>query len=97
MSFHKMICTLHIIPGHAVGRDAFLDHSIIIPLSRLFDDGEDIVRKNAHKAIEMISETPPGAEGIVEAELVVKLVDKLRTEHDEIKVNVWNCLCPNLI
>ena len=46
--------------GHAIGRDAFLEENIIVPLSKQFDDLEDIVRKNAHKAIEMISETPAG-------------------------------------
>ena len=46
--------------GHAIGRDAFLDGEIILPLSKLFDDKEDIARKNAHMAMEMISETPPG-------------------------------------
>ena len=46
--------------GHAIGRDAFLDEGIILPLSTLFDDKEDIARKNAHMAMEMISETPPG-------------------------------------
>lgn len=46
--------------GHAIGRDAFLEHNIIPPVSKLFDDKVDIARKNAHKAIEMISETPLG-------------------------------------
>ena len=53
------------ILGHAIGRDAFLDENIIVPLSKLFDDLEDIVRKNAHQAIEMISETPAGTEMII--------------------------------
>ncbi len=72
--------------GNAIGRDAFLENEIILPLSKLFSDKEDIARKNAHKAMEMISETPPGAEGIVAADLVPTLVLKLKTEHDEIKV-----------
>lgn len=46
--------------GHAIGRDAFLEHGIIPPVAKLFDDKEDIARKNAHKAIEMVSETLPG-------------------------------------
>jgi len=46
--------------GHVVGRQAIVVHEVIRPLSRLFDDGEDIVRKNAHQAIEMISETNIG-------------------------------------
>lgn len=46
--------------GHAVGRDAFLEHGVVEPVSKLFDDKEDIARRNAHKAMEMISETPLG-------------------------------------
>lgn len=75
-----------ILTGHAIGRDAFLDNGIIPPVAKLFDDKEDIARKNSHQAIEMISETPPGAEGIVNANLVPILVKKLSTEKDEIKV-----------
>ncbi|PVD33684.1 hypothetical protein C0Q70_04942 [Pomacea canaliculata] len=76
---------LYVIAGHAVGRDAFLEHNIIEPVSQLFNDREEIARKNAHLAIEMISETFPGAEGIVEANLVPILVKKLKTEVDELK------------
>lgn len=72
--------------GHNIGRDAFLEHTIILPLSRLFDDQIDIVRLNAHKAIEMLCEFNPGADGVVQASLVPTLVDKLRTDKDEIKV-----------
>ena len=51
---------LYVIAGHAIGRDSFLEDEIIEPLSKLFDDKEDIARKNAHKALERISETPQG-------------------------------------
>lgn len=46
--------------GHAIGRQAFLTHSVIRPLSTLFDDAEDIVRKNTHLAMEMASECTMG-------------------------------------
>lgn len=84
--------SLFVIGGHAIGRDAFLDHEIIIPVSKLFDDKEDIARKNAHLAIEMISETPPGAEGIVNAKLIPVLVEKLSLELEEIKICVLDTL-----
>lgn len=48
------------VSGHAIGRDAFLLNNIIPPVAKLFDDKENIVRKNANLAIEMVSETPPG-------------------------------------
>ncbi|ESP02559.1 hypothetical protein LOTGIDRAFT_224792 [Lottia gigantea] len=83
---------LFVIAGHAIGRDAFIDHEIIKPVSNLFNDSEDIARQNAHKALEMIAETPNGAEGIVTCELIPTLVDKLKTEHDEIKVLILDTL-----
>lgn len=83
---------LYVMAGHAVGRDAFLENEIIIPVSKLFDDPVDIARKNAHKAMEMIGETPPGAAGIVAANLVPKLVEKLQAEVDEIKELILDTL-----
>ncbi|KAL4225085.1 Radial spoke head 14 [Mactra antiquata] len=83
---------LYVIGCHAIGRDAFLEHNIIPPVSKLFDDKEDIARKNAHQAIEMISETPPGAEGIVTADLIGTLVMKLKSELDEIKSLILDTL-----
>jgi len=46
--------------GHVVGRQAIVVHEVILPLSRLFNDDENIVRNNAHRAIEMISESNIG-------------------------------------
>lgn len=83
---------LYVMAGHAIGREAFLENGIIMPLSSLFDDKEDIARKNAHQAVEMIAETPQGAEGIVNAKLVPKLVKKLKIEHDEIKEFILDTL-----
>jgi len=83
---------LYVIGSHAIGRDAFLEHNIIPPVSKLFDDKVDIARKNAHKAMEMISETPLGADGIVQADLIGTLVRKLKDEVDEIKVLILDTL-----
>lgn len=83
---------LYVIAGHAIGRDAFLEEEIIQPVAGRFNDTEDIARKNAHLAIEMLSESPQGAAGIVEAKLVVILVAKLLTELDEIKELILDTL-----
>lgn len=83
---------LYVMAGHAIGRETFLEDGVIVPLSSLFDDKEDIARKNAHQAVEMIAETPQGAEGIVNAKLVPKLVKKLKIEHDEIKEFILDTL-----
>ncbi|XP_022796648.1 radial spoke head 14 homolog [Stylophora pistillata] len=72
--------------GHAVGRDAFVDNKMIVPLSELFDDNVYQARRNAHKAIEMCVHMSPGTEGVVDAKLVPVLVGKLLKEEDEIKV-----------
>jgi len=76
----------------------FLDCGIIIPVSELWDDSEDIVRKNAHQTLKMICETPLGAEGVVQSGLVPKLVEKLATELDEIKIFILDELhfCMNI-
>ncbi|XP_077866991.1 radial spoke head 14 homolog [Saccoglossus kowalevskii] len=89
---HKTTEVLYILAGHNIGRDAFLEYGIILPLSNLFDDDSDIVRKNSHMAIEMCCETPMGAGGVVEAGLIPKLVDKLKTEVDEIKEYILDTL-----
>ncbi|XP_033102303.1 radial spoke head 14 homolog [Anneissia japonica] len=89
---NKTTEVLYIISGHNSGRDAFMDESIIVPLSRLFDDDLYIVRKNAHMAIEMLCEFYPGAEGLVEASLIPTLVDKLKIEVDEIKEYILDTL-----
>ena len=46
--------------GHAIGRQAIVVDEVIRPLSRLFDDEDDVVRRNAHHAIQMISESNIG-------------------------------------
>lgn len=89
--------TLVSFAEHAIGRDVFLDCEIILPVSELWDDNEAIVRKNAHLTLKMVSETPMGAEGLVASKLVPKLVTKLPSELDEIKILILDelhyCMC----
>ncbi|XP_072173430.1 radial spoke head 14 homolog [Diadema setosum] len=89
---HKTTEALYIIAGHNIGRDAFIEFSIIFPLSKLFDDELDIVRRNTHMAMEMLTEFYPGAEGVVETHLIPILVDKLKIEVDEIKEYILDTL-----
>lgn len=83
---------LFVMAGHALGRDSFLENETIYPVARLFDDKEDIARKNAHLCVMRISETPPGAEGIVKAQFVSTLVKKLQSELNEIKELILDTL-----
>ena len=49
------------------------------------------------RAVESVSHTVNGAQGIVDANLIKKLVEKLKTETDEIKVKSDSkCLYMNL-
>ncbi|XP_058888838.1 radial spoke head 14 homolog isoform X2 [Acipenser ruthenus] len=82
---------------HNVGRIAFLKSDVILPLSQLFDEPVDVCRKNMHMAIEMMSEFPGGAVGLVEAGLIPRLVFKLTSELEEIQELILDtlhfCLC----
>nr|XP_018670222.1 radial spoke protein ARM37 isoform X1 [Ciona intestinalis] len=89
---HKSTEVLYIMATHNVGRNAFLDYKVILPVAKLFDDNVDIVRKNAHQALKMLSEIPAGAAGIVSANLIPKLVNKLKIEIDEIKELILDTL-----
>ncbi len=75
--------------GNYNGRKAIVEQGIIKQISALFNDSENMARKNAHKTVEMISELPFGAQNIVNLQLIKVLVEKLKTEIDEIKV-IWN-------
>ena len=46
------------------------------------------VRGNAHQAIEMTSQEFPGGRGVLASGLVPVLVERLKTEEDEIKVRL---------
>ncbi|XP_072354634.1 radial spoke head 14 homolog isoform X2 [Scyliorhinus torazame] len=53
----------YILVTHTIGRFAFLEHDIIVPLSELLNDPEDICRKNMHMAMEMFAQIPAGSSG----------------------------------
>ncbi|CAF4200748.1 unnamed protein product [Rotaria socialis] len=75
----------YVIAGHSIGRQAMLACNVIPRLASLFDDKEPSVRRNAHKAVSMYSEAPPGAQNLIEIHLVDTLLKKLISELDEIK------------
>jgi hypothetical protein len=83
---------LYVMACHAIGRQAIVVHEVIEPLAGLFSDPEDTVRRNVHQAIEMVSESNSAANAIIDAKLVPTLIDKLRTELDEIKELILDTL-----
>ncbi|CAG5115190.1 unnamed protein product [Candidula unifasciata] len=85
----ECLCTM---AAYAIGRDSFLKLETIYPVANLFEDRKDIVRKYAHMCLLRISETPPGAASIVEAQLILPLVEKLQKELDEIKELILDTL-----
>jgi len=89
---HKSTECLHVIACNAIGRQAIIMHDVIEPLASLFDDSEDIVRRNAHRAIEMVSESSVAAVGIIDVRLIPILIQKLKTEVDEIKELILDTL-----
>lgn len=46
--------------AHTIGRESFLKLETIYPLARIFNDSEDVARKNAHTCLMRLSETPIG-------------------------------------
>lgn len=82
---YKSAECLYVLSCNSNGRRALINEGIVSELSVLFNDKEPMARKNSHKTIEMLSEFPFGAEGIVNLNLIQILVEKLKTELDEIK------------
>lgn len=88
----KSLEVLFIISCHSVGRDAFIEYDVIPAIAQLFEDSNDIVRKFAQQAIEMVAEVPFGAEGIVAVGLIPILVARLKQENDDIKLSILDTL-----
>ncbi|CAF0914935.1 unnamed protein product [Adineta steineri] len=82
----------YVIASHAIGRQAMLACNVIPRLAELFNDKEASVRRNAHKAVSMYSEAPPGAQNLIELRLVETLLKKLVSELDEIKELILNTI-----
>ncbi|KAA0184145.1 Rhabdoid tumor protein [Fasciolopsis buskii] len=78
---------------HELGRVAFLENNILSSFFKLIKLTEvDIVRLNAHKAIELLSTSPDGADQIVEHGYIPLLIDCARDEVVEIKLIVMDTL-----
>jgi len=89
---YKAAECLYVMSTHAIGRKAVVEKDIIEALAKLFDDKDNMTRKNAHRTIEMLSELPLGADAIIQQNLVKTLVEKLKTELDEIKEIILDTL-----
>lgn len=89
---YKSAECLYVLSCNYNGRKAIVEQGIIKQISALFNDSENMARKNAHKTVEMISELPFGAQNIVNLQLIKVLVEKLKTEIDEIKILILDTL-----
>lgn len=89
---YKSAECLYVLSCNNKGRKAIVELGIVKQLSNLFNDSENMARKNSHQTVEMISELPFGAQNIVDLYLVKTLVEKLKTELDEIKLLILDTL-----
>ncbi|KAL7065285.1 hypothetical protein AAHC03_05135 [Spirometra sp. Aus1] len=78
---------------HAIGRKAFIDEDVLDVLKLLFSSYEpDIVRLNAHKAVELLSINPAHCQAIVDADLIPLLIACVEREYAEIKAVILETL-----
>lgn len=89
---YKAAECLYVLSCNYNGRKSIVEQGIIKQLSNLFNDKENMARNNSHKTIEMLSELPFGAQNIVDLRLIKVLVEKLKTELDEIKLLILDTL-----
>lgn len=74
-------CT-YIISSHAIGKKALLRTSGTRAVSNLYDDCAAIVRIFAHRTMGRIAGYRSGAQQMINADLIPKLVSKLQCEED---------------
>ena len=89
---YKSAECLYVLSCNYNGRRAIVEQGIIKQLSTLFSDPENMARKNSHMTVEMVAELPFGAQNIVDLRLVKILVEKLKSEMDEIKLLILDTL-----
>ncbi|XP_006874981.1 PREDICTED: rhabdoid tumor deletion region protein 1 [Chrysochloris asiatica] len=73
---------LHIMATHNVGRDGLLEHDIIVALSFLLNDPQQLCRENLHLVYKHLSQIPTGVQSIVSSGLIPSLVWKLQREEE---------------
>ena len=91
-SRYKAAECLFVLSCNYNGRKSLVEQGIIESLAVLFNDTEAEARKNSHKTVEMLSELPFGAEGIVNLKLIKTLVEKLKNEIEPIKELILDTL-----
>ncbi|XP_029652217.1 radial spoke head 14 homolog [Octopus sinensis] len=90
----RQLCVecLFIIASYAIGRTALIELDMINSVAKLFDDPDVVVRLKAHKTVEMVAESPFGAQAVLDDKLVQTLVEKLAKEETEIVLYILDTL-----
>uniref|UniRef100_A0A8C6E0T4 Radial spoke head 14 homolog n=1 Tax=Moschus moschiferus TaxID=68415 RepID=A0A8C6E0T4_MOSMO len=88
---------LCVMATHNVGREGFLEHSVIRALSFLLNDPQSACRENLYTAFKHLAQVPAGALGIVNSGLIPSLVWKLQREEEEIQVLLLDTLAACLM
>ncbi|KAJ3292818.1 Radial spoke head 14 [Borealophlyctis nickersoniae] len=84
------------ISSHALGRADIVEHNTLMPLSKLFDDPSDLVRKNTYTTFSHTTLHRSGVDSLLSFSLFPLLIAKLPHERTEIKVPIletcYNCI-----
>ncbi|KAJ3217998.1 Radial spoke head 14 [Dinochytrium kinnereticum] len=83
---------LSIIAGHAVGRASLVENNTLVSLSKLFDDENDLVRKNLHEVFLKLTTQQSGVQNLLIYNLLTPLVKKLPSERMDIQVMILDTL-----
>ncbi|KAI9334483.1 armadillo-type protein [Zopfochytrium polystomum] len=81
-----------VLAGYSLGRAALVQENTLVPLSKLMDDGCDLVRKNLHTTLARVVTQQDGASNLLLYQLLVPLVKKVETERMDIQVLILDTI-----
>eukprot|EP00842_Homolaphlyctis_polyrhiza_P002287 jgi/Hompol1/3059/HPOL_000026-RA len=77
---------LKIMANHAVGRKDIITNTIHVPLSNLFDDSNDLIRKHVYDTFAKVSTQPEGVEAMTTSGIFVAIVNRIAAERMDVQV-----------
>ncbi|TPX63622.1 hypothetical protein SpCBS45565_g06472 [Spizellomyces sp. 'palustris'] len=87
---------LKVLGGHAIGRASMVQCSTLVPLSKLFDDPDPLVRKTIHTTFSYITLHASGVTSLLHSILFDPLIQKLPHEALDIQLVIldtcYNCI-----
>ncbi|KAI9104823.1 armadillo-type protein [Phlyctochytrium arcticum] len=87
---------LRVVAGHAIGRQAIVDCGTLVPLSKLFDDKDALVRRHVHHIFSLVTTHSSGVTSLLHSQLFQPLVDHLPFESLDVQRHIldtcYNCI-----